>query len=119
MGRNASKPSCSTKGSASTSELQGVARITINVSFATKSVNLAKNTVFLCIETGGQHRKVVSYLLQGIIISPCNTGLLASLACDVTEEVHAACRFIRSLYKKPFPDLKKRTSALLLDLKLA
>lgn len=55
------------KGSVSTSELQGVARITVNVSFAIRSVHLAKNVVFLCIKAGGQHRGVVSYLLQGVM----------------------------------------------------
>lgn len=67
MGRNASKPYCSTKGSASTSEQQGVARTTINVSFAIKSVYLARNAVFLHIKAGGQHRGVVSSLLQGVM----------------------------------------------------
>lgn len=85
MGRNASKPYCSTKGSASTSELQGVARTTTNVSFAIKSVHLAESTVFLCIKAGGQHRGVVSHLLQGVMtllsLQCCSPGIF-SLCCN-------------------------------------
>lgn len=66
-GRNASKPPCSTKASASTSEQQGVARTTTNVSFATKSIHLARNSVYLYRKAGGQYSGVVSYLLQGVM----------------------------------------------------
>lgn len=58
-GRNASKPFCSTKGSASTSEQRGVARTTINVSFAARSIHLARNTVYLYRKAGGQDRGAV------------------------------------------------------------
>lgn len=79
MGRNASKPYCSTKGSASTSELRGVARITTNVSFAMRSVHLAENTVFLCRKPGGWHRGVVSYLVQEVMtplsLQYCSPGI--------------------------------------------
>lgn len=66
-GRNASNPSCSTKGSASTSEQLGVARTTINVSFSTKGIHWARNSVYLYRKAGGQYRGVVPYLLKGVM----------------------------------------------------
>jgi len=98
--RNAFKHSCSIKGSVSSSEQQGVARTTINVSFATKSIHLARNSVYLYRKAGVQYRGVVSYKeLQ--FLFPCSTGLLASFTCAVTEGLRVARRFIGNFYKTP------------------
>jgi len=50
----------------STSQQLGVARTTINVSFATKSIHLARNSVYLYRKAGGLYGEVVLYLSKGV-----------------------------------------------------